>query len=73
MLGSSIRALVARVTIQKRALEAPNGLTCAPKRVRMHFDRAEMRAFVVRASSSGNRQDSPCNRPVSDPSMAHLP
>ena len=32
-----------------------------------------MRAFVVRASSSGHRQDSPCNRPMSDPSMAHLP
>ena len=26
-----------------------------------------------RASSSGHRQDSPCNRPVSDPGMAHLP
>ena len=32
-----------------------------------------VRAFVARASSSGHRQDSPCNRPVSDPSMAHLP
>ena len=32
-----------------------------------------LRVFVVRASSSGHRQGSPSNRPVSDPSMAHLP
>ena len=70
MLGSSIRALVARVTIQKRALKAPNGLACAPK----GFTRiSTVRAFIARASSSGHRQGSPSNRPVSDPSMAHLP
>ena len=71
MLGSSIRSLVARVTIQKRVLEAPNGLMCAPREVRAHLDRVCV--FVARALSSGHRQDSPCNRPVSDPSMAHLP
>ena len=32
-----------------------------------------MRAFVARASSSGHRQGSPNNCPVSDPCMAHLP
>ena len=70
MLGSSVRTLVARITIQKRALEAPNGLTCAPKRVRAHFDRACVcrACFVV-----WDRRGSPSNRPVSDPSMAHLP
>ena len=49
MLGSSIRALVGRVTIQKRALEAPNGLACAPKGVRAHLDRACIRraCFIV--------------------------
>ena len=53
MLGSSIRALIARVTIQKRALEAPNGLTCAPREVRAHFDHACIRraCSVVLASS----------------------
>ena len=70
MLGSLVRALVARATIQKRALEVQNGLVCTPKRVRAHFDRACVRrvCFVVWASSV-----SPSNRPVSDPSMAHLP
>ena len=53
MLGSLVRALVACVMIQKRALEASNGLAYAPKRVRMHFDRA---CFVKRALSSGHRQ-----------------
>ena len=32
-----------------------------------------VRVFGARASSSGHRQGSPNNRPVSDPSMAHLP
>ena len=32
-----------------------------------------VRAFVARALSSGHRRGIPSNRPVSDPSMAHLP
>ena len=71
MLGSSVRALVARVTIQKRALEAPNRLAYAPKKGSARI--STVRAFITRASSSGHRQGSPSNRPVSDPSMAHLP
>ena len=53
MLGSSVRALAAYATIQKQALEAPNGLLCAPKRVRVHFDRACIcrASFVIWASS----------------------
>ena len=39
MLGSSVRALAARVMIQKRVLEAPNGLAYAPKGVHAYFDR----------------------------------
>ena len=70
MLGSSVRTLVARTMIQKRALEAPNGLASTPK----GFARiSTVRAFVARASSSGHRRGIPSNRPVSDPSMAHLP
>ena len=70
MLSSSVCTLVARVTVQTWALKAPNGLAYAPKRVRAHFDRA---CFVTRALSPGHRQGNPSNRPVSDPSMAHLP
>ena len=40
MLGSSVRTQQARVTIQKRALETPNGLAYAPKVARAHFNRA---------------------------------
>ena len=70
MLGSSVRALVARVTIQKRVLEAPMGSRTRQK----GFARiSTARAYVARASSSGYRQGSPSNHPVSDPSMAHLP
>ena len=57
MLSSSVRARVARATIQKRALARIS----------------TVRAFVTRASSSGHRRRSPSNHPVSDPSMAHLP
>ena len=48
MLRSSIRALVARVTIQKRALEAPNGLMCEPREVRAHLDYACIRRVLRR-------------------------
>ena len=53
MLGSLVHALIVRATIQKRALEAPNGLTCVPKEVRAHLDRACIRraCFVVWTSS----------------------
>ena len=55
MLGSSVRALIARVTIQKRALEAPNGLAYAPKRVRafqphVHLSRVLRRLDIVRGA-----------------------
>ena len=54
MLGSSIRALITRVTIQKRALEAPNGLACAPREVCAHLDHAcDRRACFVVWTSSG--------------------
>ena len=70
MLGSSIRALIARVTIQKERSRRQTGSRARRER----FARiSTMHAFVVRASSSGRRQDTPCNHPVSDPSMAHLP
>ena len=70
MLGSSIRALIARVTIQKERSRRQTGSRARQER----FARiSTMRAFVVRALSSGHRQDNPCNRPVSNPSMAHLP
>ena len=60
MLGSSIRALVARVTIQKRAPEAPNRLACAPGEVRAHLDHACIRraCFVVWTSSGRPLQPS---------------
>ena len=49
MLGSSVRVLVAHVMIQKRALEAPNGLVYAAEGVCAHFDRACVRhAYFVR-------------------------
>ena len=43
MLGSSVRALIAHITIQEQALVAPNGLAYVPKGVRAHFDRAYVR------------------------------
>ena len=70
MLGTSVRALIAHVTIQRQSLEASTGSRMRQK----GFARiSTVRAFVARASSAGNRQRSPSNRPVSDPSMAHLP
>ena len=69
-LGSSIRALVMRVMIQNECSRRQMGSrACQERFVRISI----MRAFVTRVSLSGHRQDSPCNRPVSDPSMAHLP
>ena len=70
MLSSSVRALAARVTIQNGRSRCQTGSRTRQK----GFARiSTARAFVARASSSGHRRGSPCNRPVSDPSMAHLP
>ena len=46
MLGSSVLALVARVTIQKWALQVPNGLAYVPKKGSRAFQ-PRVRSFRV--------------------------
>ena len=79
MLGSSIRALVAHITIQKWAPEAPNRLACAPREVRAHLDHACIRraCFVVWTSSGRPLQPSKhgtsAMRPPEDSKLLLLP
>ena len=66
MLSSSVRALVTRHDSKMGARGSrahQKGFVCI----------STVRAFVMCALSSGHHRGSPSNRPVSDPSMAHLP